>query len=336
MKEIGKVDTITKEYIRNPVIFADVFNKFVYHGRQVVKPENLRELDNSEIALPYGNDTSVVPEQKYRDVLKLLMTDGEKAYCILGIEDQTDIHYAMPVKNGLYDFLQLSHQVSETAKAHRSNKDKASSAEYLSGFHKTDKLLPVLTLVIYWGADAWDGPLSLKEMYSLTDEEFMKYLPDYKVNLIAPNQMSEEEIGEFHTALKEIMLFIKYSNDKQKLEEITNKDEKFKHLECDAVDVLNIVTNSNMKYDSKKEAVDVCVAMKEIREEGVEIGRIEGREEGVEIGRMEGVEIGRIEGAVKMCREFGASFDDTVAKIMKKFNISAEKAEEMVKQYWEE
>lgn len=117
--KLGKKDTVTKEYMRNPTVFADAFNQYLYHGRQVIKPENLKELDGSEIAVPYGSENASVPEQRYRDVLKTMMTDGNMAYCILGIENQSDIHYAIPVKNGLYDFLQLAHQVTETAKSHK-------------------------------------------------------------------------------------------------------------------------------------------------------------------------------------------------------------------------
>lgn len=29
---MGKIDTITKEYMENPVVFADAFNQFLYHG----------------------------------------------------------------------------------------------------------------------------------------------------------------------------------------------------------------------------------------------------------------------------------------------------------------
>ena len=41
---LGKKDTITKEYMRNPIVFADAFNKYLYHGRQVKKTEKLKEL----------------------------------------------------------------------------------------------------------------------------------------------------------------------------------------------------------------------------------------------------------------------------------------------------
>jgi len=162
--------------MRNPAIFADAFNKFLYHGKQVIQPENLTELDSTEITLPYGEGGAAVPEQKYRDVLKLVMTDGNMSYCILGSGLQSAIHYAMPVKNMLYDAMQLAHQVTEAAQSHRrkkNNKDskyKPSSDEYLNGFYKTDKLLPVITLTIFWGAEEWDGSLSLREMYATTDK----------------------------------------------------------------------------------------------------------------------------------------------------------------------
>jgi len=87
----------TKEYMRQPVVFADVFNQFLYHGRQIIVPDRLTELDTTEIAIPYGTDHAFVPEQRYRDAVKTLMamTDGTAAYCILAVENEGKINYAM-------------------------------------------------------------------------------------------------------------------------------------------------------------------------------------------------------------------------------------------------
>ncbi len=54
--------------------------------------------------VPYGASGVSVPEQKYRDVLQLLyaMTDGRTAYCVMGIENQAEINYALPVRSGVY------------------------------------------------------------------------------------------------------------------------------------------------------------------------------------------------------------------------------------------
>ena len=195
------------------------------------------------------------------------MTDGRTAYCIMGIENQAEIHYALPVKNGVYDFLQLSHQVSEAASAHRQTmkeskskqadkssqeKEDPTHGEFLSGFWKTDRLIPVVTLVIYFGSDSWDAPLSLKEMYSNVDNAILAHAPDYHVNLIAPGEMSDDEINEFHSNLREVMLYIKYSKDKETLDRVVRENLKFQSIERQAAEVINVVTGSKLKYPEGK------------------------------------------------------------------------------------
>lgn len=324
MKKLGKTDTITKEYMKDPVIFADMFNKFLYHGRQVIQPESLTEMDTTEIAVPYGDGKAGVPAQKYRDVLKLMMTDGNVAYCILGCEDQSAIHYAMPVKNMLYDSMQLSHQVTMAAKSHRQQKEhKPSSYEFLSGFHKTDRLVPVVTLVIYWGPDRWDGPLSLKEMYAAADDVIMQYVPDYKVNLIAPEQMTDEEIKEFQTSLKEVMLYIKYSKDKNKLLEIAQEDPNFLSMDRQAAEVIHTVTNSKLKYPEGKGKISMCLAIEEML--------MDSKREGIR----EGIREGEIKGAVETYQEVGISLQETSRRVSVKFHLPLQQAEEEVKKYWQ-
>ncbi len=87
----------------------------------MILPEQLTERDSTKIALPYGADDAVVPVQKFRDVQKLYaaMTAGKMEYVLYGAENQAEIHYAMPVKNNLYDALECAGQVEEAAKSHR-------------------------------------------------------------------------------------------------------------------------------------------------------------------------------------------------------------------------
>ncbi len=77
-----KADTVTKGYVKDAGVFADIFNYYIYGGRQVILPEQLMERDSTKIALPYGTDGAVVPVQKFRDVQKLYaaMTDGKMEY----------------------------------------------------------------------------------------------------------------------------------------------------------------------------------------------------------------------------------------------------------------
>ena len=137
--------------------------------------------------------------------------------------------------------------------------------EFLSGFWRTDRLIPVITLVIYFGSDDWDAPLTLKEMYSNTNSVILAHTPDYHVNLIAPKEMSDEEIDEFHSNLREVMLYIKYSKDKAKLDEIIERDSNFQSVERQAAEVINVVTGSKLKYPEGKGDVNMCQAIRQMR-----------------------------------------------------------------------
>ena len=165
---MGRADTATTNFMRQNDVFADAFNFFLYQGDPVIEPKQLRELDPAELAMPYGADRKSEPVQKYRDILKGLaaMEDGKRAYLLLGIEGQTKIHYAAPVKGMLYDALQYARQVEQMGRKHREKKEygRHGSGEFLAGFHKEDRLLPVITLFISFTPEEWDGPRSLWEM----------------------------------------------------------------------------------------------------------------------------------------------------------------------------
>ena len=52
---MSQKDSATKVLLRKPEVFADAFNQYLYHGKQVIHPENLQEKDVEEIALPFGS-----------------------------------------------------------------------------------------------------------------------------------------------------------------------------------------------------------------------------------------------------------------------------------------
>ena len=296
---MGKVDTVTKAYMRKNNIFADAFNYLIYDGKPVVNPEQLRELDTTEIALPFGlQENEKGPSndlvQKYRDILKsaVVMQEDEAAYILLGIENQTDIHYAMPVRNMIYDALQYGKQVADTAANHRKNDKsfrKRTSGEYLSGFYKEDVLKPVVTLVIHFGADEWDAPLSLHEMMEVRSEKLLHYIQDYRIHLIDPANLTEEDLVKFTSSLREVMEYIKYSKDKDNLARIL-KDNPRMVIDREAAMVIKTITNTSIEIAEGKEEIDMCEAVEAMLSEseakGIEKGMQQGKKEGIEIGEL--------------------------------------------------
>ena len=150
--------------------------------------------------------------------------------------------------------------------------------EFLTGFSKNDELIPVITLVLYLGTDPWDGPRSLYEMFGGENEKILPFVSDYKINLIEPQRMSDEEINRFHTDLWEVLLYIKYSKEKEKLMELLKNDTGFRNLKTETAIMLNTLTNSELKINEEREETSMCLAIDELREEAIELGRREGSE----------------------------------------------------------
>lgn len=96
---MSEKDTLTKEYMANPEYFADAFNYFMFDGEQIIKPEKLSVEDPTELAIIF-NEYAKETEQKVRDVLKncVVKHDDRAYYLILGIENQSEVHYAMSAK----------------------------------------------------------------------------------------------------------------------------------------------------------------------------------------------------------------------------------------------
>lgn len=269
---MGLADVVTKEYMREPHVFADAFNFLLYDGRQVINPSELKEMDTSEVMYAYGSGASGkgtgISLQKYRDVLKCMtiMSGSEASYVLLGVENQTDIHYAMPVRNMVYDALQYADQVSKVSAVHRRDRgtETMSSAKFLSGFTKADKLQPVITLVVHFGADPWDGPMSLYEMFSVQNDTIRKYAQDYRLHLLDPGRIPQKDFKKFASSLREVLNYIKYSKDEKGLARLLEEDERLKALEAGAARVIETITHTDFAIDEKTEVVNVCQAVEDM------------------------------------------------------------------------
>lgn len=281
---MSKKDTVTKAFMRENTVFADAFNYLIFNGKKVIQPERLQELDTTELVqlIAKGKNNKNESVQKYRDILKaaVIMEDENADYLLLGIENQTEIHYAMPVRNMIYDALQYGNQVAAIAAQNVKEKKAPTRAEFLSGFYKADKLRPVITLVLHFGADPWDGATSLHEMMYFPLEEMRTFIQDYKIHLIDPVALEPDELEKFSTSLREVLGCIKYSKDKEKLSSFIRNNTRMM-LEINAARVIQAITNITLDLSEEVEEVDMCKAIDDMMQDSREEGKAEGRTEGI-------------------------------------------------------
>ena len=80
------------------------------------------------------------------------------------------------------------------------------------------------------------------------------------------------EEGEF------LLCYVKYSKEKEKLVDLIQTDDGFQNMKTETVVMLNTLTNSKLKFNEEKEETSMCLAIDELREEAIELGRREGSE----------------------------------------------------------
>lgn len=267
--------------------FADLFNAFLFNGKQKINADDLSEA--SEHYREAKDGVSFKGMERIRDVKMQWRKGG--ALRILAIESQSLVDYAMPFRCMQYDCLEYSSQLRQLKRYNVENQKLKTSEERLCGLLQEDRLAPVYTLCLYHGEDTWNGPRSLCDMMNFSEDEEMKeYFNDYPLKILCINEYEDFEL--LHTDLREVFTALKYRRDKRGLYRIMQEHEWFRHLNEEAVRVMAVLLDmpsfwkERKKYLNYQEVIDteeydMCQAIREMVEDGRTEGKIEGKIEGV-------------------------------------------------------
>ena len=290
---MAEQDLYINQMIADKDCFADLCNGILFHGRQIIKPQDLT-LITGRSGIQTADDAGLKKTlQRQRDVT--MCAKNNIILAVIAAENQAGVHYAMAVRSMLYDALDYTMQVQNICDKRRKTHEKMDSAGFLSGISKDDRLIPVITMVLYYGKDPWDGCQSLHELLDLEHAagemlELKPYIPDYKINLIQACRM--EDITRFQTHLQYIFGMLKYNTDKEAL---------YKYVRDNRTALLQMSSNAKMALLSligeqkrlarltenfqNMEDFDMCKAIDDLIADGVAEGVERGKELGKEIGK---------------------------------------------------
>jgi hypothetical protein len=347
---MGEMNSVSREYLSSPERFAEVFNAAVFRGRCLIRAEDLVGLDAAEVFRP--GDDAVRPGldgggkssgrgeawESYRDILK--MYKNEAILLILGIENQEEIHFAMPLRHMLYDAANYQAQWRKLKRMHREARDLRSSAEFLSGLSSSDRLLPVITLCIYWGSEPWNGPKKLHDLLDIPEDlaQYKSMIGDYPLNLLEVCKI--EDLDLYSGELKALLGFVRYQKEKEKLFSFVDKNKSlFESLSPETTHAISVLGNvhelgkyvKKCEYEDddrdKKEGINVCQALQEMMQDMRSEGRLEGHEAGMREGREAGMLEGGILTLIEDNLENGLSKERILEKLQRRFQLSCEDAE---------
>lgn len=331
-------DILLREYLQDQNRFADLLNGFVFGGKRLVKPGDVQEMDGDLLLSPGRRLRDRIFIRKFRDVVKKTVFGVN--FAVVGVENQDSIHYAMAIRNFVYDAAEYEKQLRKIRKEHLVKRD-IKGAEFLSGFSKKDKVKVVVTITVYYGREEWHASRDLHGLLDWSDIplELKEFVPNYRMNLLDINQFTNLDL--FHTDIRGVFGFIQKSRDQKALYRFVKDNiEMFQTLEEDAYDVISAVTGDKTLIERKREyqtegGMDMCKALEDMRnscrEEGILMGIEKGIEQGIEQGFEEGLSLG-ITHAVSIIKLLQMGYSSE--SIVKETGYDAETVEKVVQDFF--
>lgn len=318
-------DIALKQLAEHEDVFAEIFNQLAFHGCQVVKPEHLISIPTEA----FITEAEGVLREKRRDIVKA-DHNGQYYHLIFDLENQDRIDYTMPVRIMGYEFASYDKQIREISTENKKQEGSPIIDRLLEG----QKLAPVISLILYWGKDTWDSPRCLHDMlhFSESAEGIIKPLvPDFPINLVCMAKLTEEQRQRLTTDIRVLADYVACQTDKQKKKNILR--EGFHHIRhsretLTALSAIagdrrykQMVTAWEESTQKDEEGENMCEVLDEIFNDGKEEGLKEGLKEG-------------IRALIEACREFGASREDTLTRILNRFSLPQKQVEEYMALYW--
>ncbi len=327
---VGKKDIGLKSYLQNRARYADLWNGGVFHGKQLVKPEELQEMT----PVRSKSDKLTVLERTGDLVMK--QNYGGQRFAVLSLENQDEIDYEMPVRIMMQEVLEYDRQIKEirreNEKAYKEYKENQGrngrgtragnyhdAGEYLYKVKKDDRLFPVATLIVYWGKEEWKGPRSLHDMIDFGDgntmmsRELKRWIPEYPLHFLDLSTFGHFEY--FRTELRPLLELFQRRGSRKKFMEYLEQNEEYWDMDDESWHMLGQLTNFKnienfLKRKNERDKEEKKMFIDDMIDEAIEKGKTEGKAEDI----------------LDLLEEYGTVHDKLKTEILKQTDLQVLKS----------
>lgn len=270
MQLLTKPAQVFAHYFKIPVRFADVANLAIFDGKSVISHEQLYSYDSdSSTIFQYGDMIESVG--KRRDNIMLAFIEGKPV--LIAIEHQQTIDYSMCNRILSYDDNTYNQQYDMLDESAR---------RYLHP-------IPVITAVLYTGERYWRKPRKMTDRM-MVPQSIKEELNDWDGHIvdikeIDVNKLQCQENREIVEAVQRLYQWNK------KIESIAD----IRLSKESAIVVSTIIGEEELIgyiENTEEEVINMCTAIREYRQEGLQ----EGLQDGLRIGEANGMKIGEVKG----------------------------------------
>ena len=281
---MGKANLAVNQLLTRKPVFADLINGIFHGGKQILKAEELDVLSSHTGTFLLDKQGNTKAQERFGDIR---MTANNRSYSVLFAEEtQAGVHYAMPVRTMQYVSQEYLKQVQDIEKLHKDHGDKLQGDEFISGMSKTDRLKPVVHIVLYLGNN-WDGSRSLYDLLDIDwdkpeAQELQGCIPDFPINLVCVKDIPHPE--NFNTCLQHIFSMLKCNRDKRQLydyikchrSELEQMD-SVEHIAAMVLLDMQKKVEELMEQHVDEKEISMCKAIEDLIKDGEAVGEARGK-----------------------------------------------------------
>ena len=209
----------------------------------------------------------------------------------------------------------------------------------------SQKLSPVITLVLNYSQKEWEKPRCLNDMLEFPEDmkcELEPWIPSYSVCVINLASQPETTISQYQSDFKYIVRYLSCGNDRKKLDEYFQTTEfELDHPEA-FLDWLSAVTNDTRyrkakelieKTEGKGGKINMCVLLDMYEERGEARGIEKGIAQGIVQGEARGVAKGISQGIEEINTLYHCLLADNRMEDIQKAIMDTDYQKELLQEY---
>ena len=290
-------DIITKNFESYGDVAADIINALIHNGMQEIRSEELLSAATESL---YTDGKNRLYSQ-LEDVAKYHMIEGTPETMYL-FANQTKADKGMLLRKAGYV-----------------------GGEYRRQYEKQNRgLYPVVELVLYWGKSRWKGAADLRQLIDKGSERVAqttwKYVDNMQLHVWEMRHLPKEIRERFQSDMRIVLDYLAEGNDYCSDRKVVHKEATIKMLR---------VLSGDRNVDDTGEILKEL----DITEED-EISMCELFDQYTRKGVAQGITQGFAQGIITTCKEFNASYEETLQRVRKKLNASEQEAEKEMQLYW--
>lgn len=189
--------------------------------------------------------------------------------------------------------------------------------EYRRQYEKQNQgVYPVIQLVLYWGSSRWKGADDLRGLIDTGErklaETTWKYVDNIRLHVWEMRYLAREVRERFQSDMRIVLDYLAEGNAYRSDRKVIHKEATIKMLRVlsgdkNVDDTEEILKGLNI---TEEDEISMCELFDQYTRRGIS------------------------RGIIIMCKDFNATYEDTLQKLKNKLNISEKEAEEQMKLYW--